>query len=80
MVETINEPINVVASFANGKVRPRKFVWGRRVYPVEAIHLIHRSRKGRAELYFFSVSDGVNVFKLLFNNETLDWVLEEVYI
>lgn len=80
MVETINEKVSVEAEFNLGKVRPLRFLWNNRGYPVRSIHLIHKSREGFAEIYYFSVSDGVNVFKLVFNSSTLNWVLEEIYI
>jgi hypothetical protein len=74
----INEPIHVLASFREHTVRPLAFVWGQHKYTITKVNLVHRARKGRDTLYFFSVSDDANYFKIRFDTGDMSWELEEV--
>ncbi len=79
MYETINEPVKVLVSFFKNRVRPLAFEWHGRRYPVKQVNLIHSARKGEARVYFFSVSDDTNYFRLAFDTKTLEWELQEMY-
>ena len=79
MYEKIDQPIQVVASFAGKKVVPHSFVWGQRRYTVKSVNLVHTEGSGARVLFHFSVSDEANTFKLCFNPRDLTWRLEEVY-
>ena len=79
MLEKVGERIEVEVDFLEKRVVPRKFFWQNRVWEIKKIGLIHPSWQGRAKIYHFSVSDGVNFFRLSFNTDTLEWRLEEVY-
>ncbi len=77
--EKIDEPISVVASFVGSKVVPHTFVWGRKRYTIKKLNLVHSERAGRGVIFYFSVSDQANTFKLAFNPLELKWRLEELY-
>jgi len=77
--EKINEPINVIASFAGNKVVPHAFTWEQKRYSIKKLNLVHSERIGRDLIYYFSVSDKANTFKLAFNPIELKWRLEELY-
>ncbi|MDP3965166.1 MAG: hypothetical protein Q8Q20_05970 [bacterium] len=77
--ETVHEPINVFASFVGRKVVPHAFLWGRKRYTIKKLNLVHSERQGRDIVFYFSVSDEANTFKLAFNPMELQWSLEEVY-
>ncbi|MGB0757493.1 MAG: DUF6504 family protein [Patescibacteria group bacterium] len=79
MLEHVQEPINVIVSFSDNTVKPRRFLWRGREYIVLKVTLIHKERKGRDMNYFFSVTDGINFFRLLFSTNTLQWTLEDMY-
>lgn len=79
MLETINEPIEVIVLFRASKLIPIKFQWQGREFAVKKVNLIYNHREGTTKIYYFAVSDGVNYFKLQFNTENLQWTLLETY-
>ncbi|OGE80442.1 MAG: hypothetical protein A2660_03140 [Candidatus Doudnabacteria bacterium RIFCSPHIGHO2_01_FULL_45_18] len=79
MLETINEPIEVVARFSKDQVIPEKFIWHGRAIVVTKLNLTYSRFEGRVKFYFFAVSDSTNYFKLQFNTENLTWTLLEVF-
>jgi len=79
MLEKVNEKIEVEVDFLKKRVVPRKFFWAGRVYELKKITLVHFAWQGRVKVYYFSVSDGINFFRLSFNTDSLEWLLEEVY-
>ena len=76
---TYHDPISVLATFRGADLRPLAFKWGGRDWNVRRVNMVHERRDGRAKLFYFSVSDEANYFKLCFNSETLGWTLEEVW-
>ena len=79
MYEIINEPIEVLVSFANDKVLPLYFKWRNKRYKIEKLNLIHHQRDGEGKIYYFNVTDKVNYFKLSFSTNNLAWRIEELY-
>lgn len=79
MYEKINEPIELLVRFKKDKVLPTYFKWRNKTYWIEKINLIHKERKGSDKVYYFSVSDSVNFFRLAFFTRDLSWRLEELY-
>lgn len=79
MYEKINEPIEVVAEFGKRSLRPYVFRWQGREYEIKDVNFIHSAPKGKGMLFYFSVSDDTNYFKLCFNSQDLSWKLEEMY-
>ncbi len=79
MLETINEPVNVIAKFMGNKTIPIKLLWHDREILITKVNLTWSRWEGRVKFYFFAVSDGVNYFKLQFNSEALSWTLLESY-
>ena len=79
MLETINEPIEVVTIFKQNKLIPFKFFWQGKEFLIKKINLTHSEFQGRVKFYFFAVSDNTNYFKLQFNTDNLSWTLLESY-
>ena len=79
MYQTIKEPIKVLVSFFGKQVRPLAFFWKGRRYEIDKINLVHSQRLGRDTLYYFSVSDKANFYRLVFDTGSLTWSLEEIY-
>lgn len=52
---------------------------GGRKYPISKVSLMHSIKDGAVRIYFFSVSDEVNYWKLGFNTENLRWWVEDSY-
>ena len=80
MHEPIHEPIEVIASFSKNGVAPRIIRWHNRNYLIDQVNLIHTGKEGRTTVYYFSVSDKANYFKISFNTEDLSWRMEEMYM
>jgi len=79
MLEKINEPIEVLVRFSGVKVLPQFFKWRGKTYRVEKINLVHKQGAGNDKIYYFSVSDSANFFRLAFFTRNLEWRLEELY-
>jgi len=79
MHELLNDPIDVVVTFSDNRVRPKKIRWDGREYDIKQVNLIHAASEGAKRLFFFSVSDDANFFKLRLDTELLEWRLVELY-
>lgn len=73
------DQIDVIATFGKNGIRPRIIKWGQSQYKITSVNLTHAIKDGAVRIYFFSVSDGTNAWKLGFNTETLKWWIEDSY-
>lgn len=80
MSEIIEEQVSVNLLFNHLKrtVVPTALYWHGRRYTITKVGLHHLLREGRTLVHVFSVTDGVNFFKLQLDTETLGWKLLEV--
>ncbi|MFH1426949.1 MAG: hypothetical protein ABIG60_00230 [Patescibacteria group bacterium] len=79
MFEKINEPIEVMVEFKRHKVLPKFFKWRSKDYKIEKINMVHKERDGNDKIYYFSVSDSANFFRLAFFTRDLSWRIEELW-
>ncbi|KKR22002.1 MAG: hypothetical protein UT48_C0001G0015 [Parcubacteria group bacterium GW2011_GWE2_39_37] len=79
MTQKINEPIEVLVKFHKTTIFPSFFKWRNRTYRVEKVNLVHHLRDGENKIYYFSVSDNLNFFRLAFSTNDLSWKMEELY-
>ncbi|MFA6106803.1 MAG: hypothetical protein WC745_03990 [Patescibacteria group bacterium] len=79
MHEKINEPVDVLVKFSQNQVLPTFFKWHGRTYKIDKLNLVHNEKSGDDKIYYFSVSDSLNFFRLAFFTRDLSWRLEEVY-
>jgi hypothetical protein len=77
MYEHVAEPIEVLVAFRNDRIEPMTFKWGKRYFQVKKVNLVHAERHGREKIFYFSVSDEANAFRLSLSSETMKWKLEE---
>ena len=73
----IREPIKVIAVF-DRVMRPVKFKWQGRVYPVKEITHTWFSSDGLARSVHFAISDGIALFELAYDTVSMSWTLESV--
>lgn len=73
------ELIEVLVSFKKDGIFPHILKWGTKRYKILKVNLVHAIKEGAVRIYFFSVSDGVNAWKLGFNTENLVWWVEDHY-
>lgn len=69
------ERAEVLARFSRTKILPMKFLIGTAMHRVSAVHYAWSERKGKATVYFFSVSDGTDTYRLSFDTETMSWLV-----
>jgi len=79
MYEKINEPIDVLVKFNREAVEPTFFKWREKTYKIEKLNLVHKKKDGNDKIYYFSVSDNANFFRLAFFTRDLSWKIEELY-
>jgi len=70
-----DQAIDVVASFAPGKIKPIYFTLRNQRYDISRVNFFWKDYLGREKLYCFSVTDGNNTFQIYFSNHTLSWRL-----
>ena len=80
MSEAINEPVSVTlwSNHITHKIIPYGLYWHGRRYQIKQVGLHHMYREGRVLIHVFSVTDGINFFRLEMNAETLAWRLLDV--
>lgn len=80
MQEKLFEKISVIFSYNSEKntTIPYKIRWRLRDYFIKKLAYHHKVREGRELLHIFHVTDGNLDFRLRFNTENLNWILEEV--
>lgn len=77
-IKTTNQA-EVLVRFGKDGAIPRILKIGGREYRIEKVNLVHTIDDGAVRIYFFSVSDDVNFWKLGFNTYTLKWWIEDSY-
>ena len=79
MHEVLHDAVDVLATFSDRHVKPLHMRWNDRNYSIKNVNLVHTAREGQKKIFYFSVSDIANFFKLRLDSETLEWHLVEVY-
>ncbi len=79
MHQILNDPIDLVVSFHENRVIPKRMRWDGREYDIKTVNLVHTAREGTKRVFYFSVSDMTNYFKLKLDPDTLEWRLIEIY-
>lgn len=84
--EKIGEPVRVAVDFipaqagTGPKVLPLVFIWAGRKYRIDKLNLRYKRQLGQRWVWCFAVSDQANSYVLQYDPETLQWLLEEVYL
>lgn len=74
----ISETVDVWVLFSKNHIQPFVFFWHGRQIKIDKINLVHTSKNGAWVFYHFSVSSGGNFYRLRFDANKLNWVLEAV--
>jgi len=78
-MERINTPIRVGAIFAPGRqIRPVWFDWCRKQHRVVTITYCWQEKCGTATALHFAVSDGQDLFELVYDTARHNWILAGV--
>lgn len=79
MFVDVNETVEMIVVFKKHKTVPVSIRWNDKTYNIKQISMVHKAYSGNGLVYYFSVSDNFNYFKLAFDTKTLQWHLEQVY-
>jgi hypothetical protein len=80
MIEKVQEPIEVLSRFVEGKVQPMRFRWRGRVFTVSSITGTWIKRVGDQRAHFFSVGVGTqDHYEISFQPRSCQWTLENIY-
>lgn len=61
------------------KLKPLSFTWRQRDYEIKDLTYVWHNKNGETDLYYFAVSDGANIYELVYNTKTFDWLLHKIY-
>jgi hypothetical protein len=78
MVVYLNEPIQVGAVFKKSGVVPRWFLYHGKKIRIQEVTYVWKENVGQALYHHFSVSDGMNLYDLMFQPERLYWRLAAI--
>jgi hypothetical protein len=80
MIQKMMAPVSValVYNHKNREVKPVKVLWEGRSYSIKKIGLHHTYRQGRTLFHVFSVESESLFFRLVFNTDSLSWMVEEI--
>lgn len=79
MLEKLDEQIDVLVKFGHKNILPVFFKWRGKTYRIEKLNLVHKERDGDDKIYYFSVSDKTNYFRLAFFTRDLSWRIQELF-
>lgn len=77
--ELIDDPVDMVVAFRDNRIIPKRMRWNMRTYEIKTVNLVHTAREGAKRVFFFSVSDLTNYFKIKLDPDSLEWRLVETY-
>ncbi len=81
LVESVNEPIEVLTWFRNGRMEPLRFRWRRRVVRVSRVTGDWTQKIGSERVHYFSVlGESTDSFELSFHSGTMAWRLTRVWL
>ncbi len=78
MVVYLNEPVQVGAVFRQAGVIPQWFLYHGKKIRVREVTYSWRENIGQSLFHHFSVSDGINLYDLVFQPERMFWKLDSI--
>lgn len=72
----IGKRISACAVFETGKTKPVWFVWDKRKINIKETTFTWKTKEGDAVVMHFSVTDGATYFELSFDQQNLEWKVE----
>lgn len=81
MFETLNDPVDVLSAFVDGRVRPLRFRWQGRVVRIQRVTGEWTRREGNAQMKYFAVEGGAaETYELCFDPRGSRWILARAWI
>ncbi len=81
MIEKVQEPVEVLGRFHEGKIQPLRFRWRGRVFTITETTGTWVKRAGEHRVHYFSVGVGTrDYYELSYQARTSNWFLENIYL
>jgi hypothetical protein len=81
VIETIEEPIEVLASFDRGTMTPFRFRWNQTVFKITKVTGRWEDREGQyRRCHFAVVTEANDYFELRFHIQDMSWILSRTSI
>ena len=74
----LNEKIDVLAYFKDGKIHPKAFIWNNQEYKIKRITYNWQEQQGEATINYFSVNTGADLYQISFNSKSNGWRLNKL--
>ena len=80
MYQTLGEPIEVLAVFQKGKIKPLSFKWKSRVYKISRITSHWSAPVGKYKWHHFGIIDkDDNFFEICYDEEKYAWNIKQTW-
>jgi hypothetical protein len=80
MFESLNDPVDVLTAFVDGKIEPLRFRWQGRVIRVRSVTGRWNRREGQARLQYFAVEDTQQgSYELYYDPRGPQWILSRAW-
>ncbi len=76
--QELDEKIEVLAWFSQGKAYPRLFTWNHKRYKIRHITYNWQERRGQELISYFSVSTGADLYQISYNSASFSWRLDKI--
>ena len=81
MLEALNQPVEVLSLFSEGKVKPLRFRWRGRVVRVRRVTGEWVRQEGIGRVHYFSLlSEGSDYFELAYDVDQSHWRICRVWL
>ena len=81
MYQTVGEPIEVLALFNQGQIKPVSFKWRQRVYKIAQVTKKWSSPAGKYKLLHFGIVDTQdNFFEIRYSEEDSCWAIIQTWV
>lgn len=81
MMESVEEPVEVLARFDRGQVAPFRFRWNQSVFRIAKVTSAWEDREGQYRRCHFAVlTDSNDYFELRFHVQDFRWILSRTSI
>jgi hypothetical protein len=80
MFETLNDPVDVLTAFVDGRVRPLRFRWQGRVVRVRRVTGEWTRREGASLMKYYAVEGtGAETYELCYDPRGPRWLLSRAW-
>jgi len=81
MYQEINDPVDVLALFEEGKLKPQRFRWKGNVHRVAQVTGAWLTDKGAFKVRHFALMDEeANFFQLAYDDRTTAWKVTRIWV